>query len=126
MNGRSSSGAKATGKHSLVHRQQLIELGPAAPTLNAANRDADSFSLADEHDELLAARQARIEQIALKHGVMLRHNRDHHSRILRPLRLVDGGRIGQRNLIELAIRVLDRTAVEVDGNLCLLVIDARD
>ena len=94
----SGSGARATGKYGLVHREQFSELGPAAATLNAADRDADRFSLADEHDEPLAARQPRIEQIALKHGVVLRHDRDDDGRILRPLRLVDGGRVGQRQL----------------------------
>ena len=55
---------------------------------------------ADQHHQLLAARDARIEQIALQHHEMLRMQRQHHGGIFAALRFVDRHRIGQRQLIE--------------------------
>jgi hypothetical protein len=44
----------------------------------------------DQHDQLLAARDAGIEQVPLQHGVMLGEHRDNHGGIFRTLAFVDG------------------------------------
>ena len=44
-----------------------------SPARDVAHRDGDGFLLADENNQPFAARDARIEQITLQHGVVLRH-----------------------------------------------------
>ena len=56
---------------------------------------------------------------------MLRGERDHHGRVLRPLRLVNRGRVGEDQLVELAEAVSDLASVELDHHLAGFGIDAR-
>ena len=60
----------------------------------------------------------------MQHRVVLCAERDHNSRILRPLALVDGRRIGEDKLIEFAKPVGDWVAVEIDVELACLHVDA--
>ena len=46
----------------------IIELQPAPPPLRTSHSDADGFALAEQIGEALAARHARIEQVALRYG----------------------------------------------------------
>ena len=82
--------------------------------------------MTDEHDEPPAARQSGVEQVALQHGVVLGDDWDHDCRVLGALRLVDRGREGQRQLVELSVGVAHGTAVEIDDDLSLLLINGRD
>ena len=54
----------------------FVELRPASPARNVANRDRDGLLLADENHEPLAASDASVEEISLQHRVVLGHNRD--------------------------------------------------
>src|SRR5260370_4280265 len=56
---------------------------------------------------------------------MLSAERNHDGWIFRALALVDGRRVGQHQLIQLAKAVIDVAAVEIDAELAFLHIDAR-
>jgi len=64
---------------------------PGIPPLRAviAYRDAQRLSLPDQHEQPLAPRDARIDQVALEQHVVLRGQRNHDCRKLRSLRFVD-------------------------------------
>src|SRR6476661_8343772 len=53
---------------------------------------ANRLFLSDQYDQLLAARDAGIEQVPLQHGVMLGQHRDDHARIFRTLAFVRAAR----------------------------------
>jgi hypothetical protein len=75
----------------------------------AAHRDGDGFLLAHQNHKALTAGDAGIEQIALQHGVVLGHDRDHDGGVLRALALMDGCCVGRHQGVELAKAVGDRT-----------------
>ena len=60
----------------------------------------------------------------LQHRIVLDAERDHDGRVFRALALVDGRRIGQFQLIELAEAVDDGATIEVDSEFALFHIDA--
>ena len=64
------------------------------------------------HHELSSPCHRGINKIALKKNKMLGMNRDHHSRVLRPLGLVNGNRIGQDNFIQIGI-IVDNLPAEL-------------
>ena len=43
----------------------------------------DGLLLSNQNHKPLAARDAGIEQITLQHGIVLRHDRDHHGWVFR-------------------------------------------
>jgi len=51
--------------------------------------DRDSLALTDQNDQSFAAGDTRVQQIALQHGVVLRHDRDNDDRVFRALALMD-------------------------------------
>ena len=104
-------------------RQPFLELRPASERLTAANRHSDRSALTDDHHEPPAPGHARVEQIAPEHRVVLRGQRDHHGRVLRALRLVNRGRVGEHQLVELAEAVGDLTSVELDQHLAGFRVD---
>src|SRR3989442_1739491 len=76
----------------------FLGLGPAnafrepRPPLFLAGlgeRDAQRARVGDEDDELLAARDGRVEQVARQHHEVLGEQRDHDGRVLAALALVD-------------------------------------
>lgn len=69
--------------------QPFTQLRPASPTRDVAHRDGDGLLLPNQNDKPLAAGDAGVEQIALQHGVVLRHDRNHHGWVFRALALVD-------------------------------------
>jgi hypothetical protein len=119
------SGCRAGTRSSKSTYENNDPVTASDPRIAASRADGDTES--DLRYPVPAAFfNGLIEQIALKHGVVLRHDRNYDCRILRPLRLVNGRRVGQSHFIEFAVWVLDLTAVKVDGELSLLVIDARN
>src|ERR1700730_6685969 len=76
--------------------------------------------------ELLASSDAGIEQISLQHGVVLRHDWDHHGRIFRALAFVDGRGVGRNQRVEFAKPVSDAAAVEAGGELAVIGINIVD
>ena len=93
---------------------------PRIPPLRAviADRDAQRLLLPDQHEQPLAPRDPRVDQVALQQHVVLRGERDHHCRELRTLRLVDRDRVGQRNLVQFPEVVFDQPVVEAHRDLC--------
>jgi hypothetical protein len=83
-----------------MESKPLPQLRPSPPLPRAPDRDRQRLALPDENDEALAARHPRVNQVPLKHRVMLGDEGDHDGRVLRPLALVDRRLIGQHQLIE--------------------------
>jgi hypothetical protein len=81
--------------------------------------DTERLSLPDQHEQPLAPRDPRVNQVALQQHVVLRGQRNHHRRELRSLRLVDCDRIGQSDLIQLPEVVFDQPFVEAYCDLLL-------
>src|SRR5437868_549376 len=109
----------------LAADQPLPQLRPPPPRPASLDRNSERLPLPDQHDEALAACHPRVDQVPLQHRVVLRRQRDDHSRVFRALALVDGRRIGQHQLIQLTKAVSDVTAVEIDAKLPFLHVDAR-
>jgi hypothetical protein len=95
-----------------VWPQPLAELRPTLPPRHVAHRDGDRFLLADNYEQLLAARDAGIEQVPLQHGVMLGEHRDDHGGIFRTLAFVDGRSVSEHQRVELAKSVCDRPTIK--------------
>jgi hypothetical protein len=68
---------------------------------DAAHGDGDGFLLANQHDKRFAAGDTRLEQITLKHGVVLRHDRDDDGRVFRALTLMNGRGVGRHQRVKL-------------------------
>ena len=81
-------------------------------------------SAADEHDQPLAARHRRVEQVPLQQEVVLHEQRDHHRRVLRALALVHAHRVGELELAERVGLVAHAPPVEVDLDDRLVVLVA--
>ena len=110
-----------SGAHRLVRDrrplQPLAQPRTAPGRVLPLHRHLQRLAAADQHHQLLAARDAGVEQVALQHHEMLRVQRDHHRGILRALRFVDRQRVGQSQLVQFAEIVGHRLAVEIDGQL---------
>src|ERR1700751_4917973 len=92
---------------------------PRIPPLRTivADGNPQRLLLPDEHEQPLSPRDPRIDEVSLQQHVVLRGERDHDCRKLRPLRLVDGDRIGERYFVQFAEVVLNDPVVEADSNL---------
>ena len=99
------------------------QFGPAPACALVADGNRQRLPLADQHDQALATRHTGVEQVACQHHVVLRHQRNHHGRILRALALVDRRRIGEHQLIELAEAITHVPAIKGDDQLALVLID---
>ena len=106
--------------------QPLVQLRPAPPAGDVANGDGDRLLLTDQDHEAFAAGDAGVEKIPLQHGVVLGHDRDNHSRVLRALALMDGRGIGRYQGVELAKAVGDPTAVKAGAEFAGIGIDVVD
>ena len=87
---------------------------------------AERLPLPDQHQQPLAPRDPRVNQVALQQHVVLRGQRNYHRRELRSLRLVDRDRIGQGDLVQLPEVVLNQPFVEAHCDLLLDGINALD
>jgi hypothetical protein len=105
--------------------QPFAQLRPTPPARDVAYRDSDSFLLANQHDEPLAAGDAGVDQISLQHRVVLRHERDHYRGVFLPLALVNRCSVCRHQGIEFAEAVGDRTPVETGDKLTFLRLDVR-
>ena len=86
----------------MVNSEPCPQLRPPPSRSASLDRNSERLSLPDQDGEAFAARHPRVDQIALQHRVMLGRQRDEHSGVFRTLALVDGRRIGQDQLIQLA------------------------
>ena len=92
----------------------------------AIYRNCQSLHLPDDDHQFLSPCDARVNQIALEHHVVLGGHRDHDRGIFRPLRFVDGCRIGKKHFVEFIHLILNRAAVEIDYQGPLFEINARN
>jgi hypothetical protein len=81
---------------------------------------------ADNDDQPLAPRHGGIKQVPLQRGVMLRSQRNDQDRILGALRLVNGRRVGEQQLVQFGEAVRHRPAIELDDHFRSLGIDLSD
>jgi hypothetical protein len=63
---------------------------------NVAHCDGGGILLPNQHDQPLAAGDAGAEKVPLQHGVVLRHDRNHHGWVFRALTLVDACSVRRR------------------------------
>src|SRR5205823_144082 len=99
---------------------------PRIPPLRTVIADgyAKRLLLPDQHEQSLAPCDPRVDQVPLQQHVVLRGERYHHRRKLRPLRLVDGNRVTQRDFIQFPEVVLHKPIIKADRNLMLDWVDA--
>src|SRR5215471_6768104 len=101
----------------------LPQLGPASACALIADCNRQGLPLADQHNQSLPTRHARVQQIACQHHVVLRDHRYYHGRILRSLALMDRRRVRQYQLVKLAETVTHLPAVKGDDQFTCIVID---
>jgi len=85
---------------------------------------ATAFLLSDHHDQSLAPGDPGVEQITLQHGVVLRHDRNYHSRVFRALALVDGCGVSRQQGVEFAEAISDKPLIEGRGKLAVIGLDS--
>ena len=64
-------GANLRCRRGGLRRKPVFEFRPSPAAGGVAHRDRRGFFLPHNHDKALAAGEARIEEIALEHGVVL-------------------------------------------------------
>ena len=87
--------------------------------------DRDSLALTDQNDQSFAARDTRVEQIALQHGIVLRRDRDHNSRVFRALTLMDRRGVSRHQRVQLAKAIGNRTTIKYNGKFPAVQLDPR-
>ena len=80
----------------------------------------------DQHHESLPAFHFRVKRASLEQHVVLSMQRDHETRELRPLALVDRQHIGQCQLVRVAEIVPDLPALKADDHPLLDPVDLLD
>jgi hypothetical protein len=100
-----------------LHQLDGHDLRPAPTPRHIAYSYGDRLPLTSEHYQTLSARHAGVEQIPLRHRVVLRHDRYDDRWVFRSLALVDRRGIGRHERVELTKAVGDRAAVELCGQL---------
>ena len=106
--------------------QEFPQLGPPPSLSYATDSDTHRSLLTDQDNQPGAASDPRVKQVPLQHGVMLGQDRDDNGGVLGTLRLVDGGRVGEHNLVQLTELIDDLPAVEIDQDLCFIRVDCSD
>ena len=76
----------------------------------------EGFGLTYQHADFLGSRNARIDKVALEHHEMGHQYGDDHDGVFRTLTLVDGGGIGQGQLIQLRGLVFYQMVFENHGD----------
>lgn len=108
-----------------IRSQPLPQFRPSALAASP-DRHRQGTLLADDDDQPLSTRDARVEQVAGKHHVVLGRHRDHDGGLFRALGFVDRRGIGQHERVQFAVRVGHDAPVELGGQRAFLVIDADD
>ena len=90
------------------------------------NGNGQRLPLPHDHDQPLAARDRRVDEVSRQHGVMLRRQRHHDGGIFRPLRLVDRGRVGGDDRVQFPERIAQLASVETGDEGAFLAVDADD
>lgn len=119
-----ASGSGIYGPRGLLQAGE--KSGVSLARLIVPDGQAQSLPLPYHHQKLPGAGDPGIDQVPLEKHEVLHGHRDHHGWKLRALGLVDGDRVGRRNLIQLAVVVSHQPAVVADGNFLLDRIDLPD
>ena len=83
---------------------------------------AQGPGLSHDHDELLSAGYARVDEVALQHHEMLHRKRNHDDRVLASLRFVDSRRVAEDEFVEVRVVVGNFPSVEVDRERLILLV----
>ena len=89
-------------RHSSFAKQAPAQCRIPSRRILPLHRQGQRLAAADENYQLLAACDARVQQVALEHQEVLRVQWDHHGRVFAALAAVDRNGIGERQLVELA------------------------
>ena len=92
--------------------QALAELGVSFGDRDRAHRVGDGLFCPDEDEALLCPGDAGVEEVSLQHHVMGHQDRHHHYGVFAALGFVDGGGIGQDQLVQLCRVVVHEAVVE--------------
>jgi hypothetical protein len=82
--------------------QPLTKLRPPPAPRYATDGDRDGLALADQDDQSFAPGDTRVQQIALQHRVVLRHDRDNDDRVFRALALMDRRGVSRHERVQFA------------------------
>src|SRR5580692_1057591 len=104
----------------------FTQLRPAPPARDVLDGDRHRFLLPEQDDELLAAGDPGVKQIALQHHIVLRRDGNDDSGKFRALRFMDRRRVSEDDLVEFAEGIGDRPSVESDRHLAEVEIDGSD
>src|SRR6516162_2950959 len=106
--------------------EPLAQLRPPPPPRHVTHRNSDSLFLSDQYDQMLAARNAGVEEVPLQHGIVLRQDRNHHRRIFGALALMNGCRISRYQHVEFAKSIGHGPTVKGSGELARGSVDIVD
>ena len=81
--------------------QAVAKQGGAAQVAGVAHRALERLGLGQQDDQPPGAGDGGVEQVAAQHATVLAQQRQHHGRVFRALRLVDGDRVGDGQLVQL-------------------------
>src|SRR5215472_18660990 len=105
--------------------QPLTKLRPPPAARNTMDSDRHCLALADQNDQSFAAGDTGVEQIALQHGVVLRRDRDHDSRVFRALTLMDRRGVSRHQRVQFAKAIGNRTTIKCNGKFPAVRLDPR-
>jgi len=91
-----------------------------------SHRNGQRLLRPQQHHQLLAPRDACVEEVPLKEDVVLHEDGHHHGGIFGALRLVHGRGIGEDKLVQVREVLADELPVKVDIDLLLLPVDPLD
>jgi hypothetical protein len=105
--------------------QPLTKLRPPPAPRYTTDGDRDSLALADQNDQSFAAGDTSVEQIALQHWVVLRHDWDHDGRVLRALTFMDRRGVSRHQRVQFAKAIGNRTTIKRRGKFPAIRLDPR-
>src|SRR5215467_470070 len=105
--------------------QPFTQLRPTAAAWNTTDGDRDGLALADQNDQSFAASDTRVEQIALQHWVVLRHDWDNDGRVIRALALMDRRSISRHQRVQFAKAIGNRMPIKDRGKFPAVRLDPR-
>ncbi len=119
--GQEKNSAKSKITQALFPPRRNIAGQPLAKTRKAplclviANSHMQGPGLANQNDQLLAARYGRINQVALQKHIMLHHYGDDNRRVFRTLRFVNADGVCRGQLVKLVKFVRHDSPVKINA-----------
>ena len=105
-----------------VH-QSLSQTAVSFGEFRVSDGEGDGLLRSDADDQLPAAGDGGVEEVALEHDVVLGVDRDDDGGILASLALVNGDGVAQNQLVEIGVRVVHVTPVVAHANRVVRAVD---